>query len=70
MTSRPEPRREVPVASLLLTLLGIAVGLGLIFVGAGMEPITMLGVEVRPAVPLLLVYLAGMLVGRFGNTRR
>jgi len=68
--TEPEPRRAPSVLSLILTLVGIAVGVGLVWLGARMEPIELLGMEVRPALPMLLTYVAGMLVGRFGNAGR
>ncbi len=66
---RPAPRRP-SLASLLLALVGIVAGLGLIFVAARQDPVTVFGREVSAALPLLLVYIAGMLVGRFGARGR
>lgn len=54
---------------MLLTLAGVIVGVGLVYLGARMEDIELLGAEVSPALPMLLTYVAGMLVGRFGGRR-
>ncbi|WP_296666232.1 hypothetical protein [Demequina sp.] len=70
MSEPTHSRRTPSVASMVLTLIGIAVGVGLVFLGSRMDSIELLGLTVSPALPMLLTYVAGMLVGRFGNARR
>ncbi|WP_062379430.1 hypothetical protein [Demequina pelophila] len=69
MSDRDTDVPRVSVARLALVLLGIVTGVTLVFLAGRMDPIEAFGQEVSPALPLVIVYIAGMLVGRFGAPR-
>ena len=57
------------ILRLVLVAIGIVTGVTLVYVSAGTD-VEMFGQTVSLAVPLIIVYVAGMLVGRFGNVPR
>lgn len=61
------PQRAI--LRLVLVAIGIVTGVTLVYVSAGTD-VEMFGQTVSLAVPLIVVYVAGMLVGRFGNGPR